>query len=52
MATPASAYACQTGYFCLYCNSNQAGARWTTDTDHPNPAGETFARGLRERASR
>ncbi|WP_327735236.1 peptidase inhibitor family I36 protein [Streptomyces nojiriensis] len=42
MATPASAYACQTGFFCLYYNSNQAGARWFTDGDVPNLAGEIF----------
>ncbi|MFF3648602.1 peptidase inhibitor family I36 protein [Streptomyces sp. NPDC002181] len=43
MATPASAYACQTGYFCFYYNSNQAGARFMTDSNIPNLAGETFS---------
>ncbi|MFF0218686.1 peptidase inhibitor family I36 protein [Streptomyces vinaceus] len=43
MATPASAYACQTGYFCFYYNSNQSGARFMTDTNIPNLAGETFS---------
>lgn len=43
MATPASAYACQTGFFCFYYNSNQGGARWMTDTNYANLAGETFS---------